>query len=111
MIARHPYTGIQPPPRKRWAGEEQRAGGDEPSDSVDTAAALISEKEPDIVFLDIEIIGGSGFDVIRRFPKRTFLFIFISAYDSYAKDSAHFPSTKFLLKPINLDELRDAVSL
>jgi two-component system, LytTR family, response regulator len=80
------------------------------ADSVETAVALITEKRPDIVFLDVEIIGGSGFDVIRKFPERTFLVVFISAFDSYTKDSNRYLNTKFLLKPISLDEMRAAVS-
>jgi two-component system LytT family response regulator len=78
-------------------------------DSVEGAIVLIAGTRPDLVFLDIEIIGGSGFDVLDRFPDPFFDTIITTAYVAHRSTARPYPRTRFLLKPIDLLELRKAM--
>ncbi len=77
--------------------------------SVEEAVTLIQQTEPQIVFLDIEMQTGTGFDVLQQLHKRNFHVIFTTAYDHYAIKAIKFSAVDYLLKPINLEELQDAV--
>ncbi|HRI34305.1 MAG TPA: LytTR family DNA-binding domain-containing protein [Saprospiraceae bacterium] len=77
---------------------------------VSTAIGLILQETPDIVFLDIEMQTGSGFDVLHGLKHRTFKVIFTTAYDHYALKAIKFSAVDYLLKPIDVLELKDAVS-
>jgi two-component system, LytTR family, response regulator len=78
--------------------------------SVAEAVALIKQTEPQIVFLDIEMQTGTGFDVLQQLDKRNFHVIFTTAYDHYAIKAIKFSAVDYLLKPINLEELQAAVA-
>ena len=78
--------------------------------SVAEAVALIQQTEPQIVFLDIEMQTGTGFDVLQQLQKRDFHVIFTTAYDHYAIKAIKFSAVDYLLKPINLEELQAAVA-
>jgi two-component system LytT family response regulator len=77
--------------------------------NVDEAVAFINEQSPDIVFMDIEMQTGTGFDVLQRIQHRNFHVIFTTAYDHYAIKAIKFSAVDYLLKPINLEELQEAV--
>jgi len=71
---------------------------------------LIIEKEkPDLVFLDIEMPYGSGFDLLRSMPHIQAEIIFVTAFDQYAINAFRFSALDYLLKPINIDQLERAV--
>lgn len=79
------------------------------TDSVDGAVALIQREQPDIVFLDAEIIGGRGVDVVNRLPAPDIRYILCSA-----SDLAEFrgrPNVAVLLKPIDIATLIDVVRM
>jgi len=78
--------------------------------SVAEAVTLIQQVEPQIVFLDIEMQTGTGFDVLQQLQKREFHVIFTTAYDHYAIKAIKFSAVDYLLKPINLEELQAAVA-
>ncbi len=78
--------------------------------SVAEAVTLIQQTEPQIVFLDIEMQTGTGFDVLQQLEKRNFHVIFTTAYDHYAIKAIKFSAVDYLLKPINLEELQAAVA-
>ena len=78
--------------------------------SVQEGFDKISALKPDIVFLDIELPDGLGFDLLRRIPEPDFFVIFITAHDHYAITAIRFGALDFLLKPINEKELADALS-
>lgn len=78
--------------------------------SVGEAVILIQQTEPQIVFLDIEMQTGTGFDVLQQLQKRNFHVIFTTAYDHYAIKAIKFSAVDYLLKPINLEELQGAVA-
>jgi two-component system LytT family response regulator len=71
---------------------------------------LIESLHPDIVFLDIEMPRLGGFDMLNRIPKKTFHLIFTTAYDHYAIKAIRYAAFDYLLKPIDIEELKAAVS-
>lgn len=78
--------------------------------NVEEAVALINSVSPDIVFMDIEMQTGTGFDVLQQVKQRNFHVIFTTAYDHYAIKAIKFSAVDYLLKPINLEELQAAVA-
>ena len=78
--------------------------------SVDESVALIESTRPDILFLDIEIIGGTGFDVLESIRQESHLVVFITAYANYRKEADRYPNARFLLKPISIAVLREALA-
>ena len=76
----------------------------------DEAIAAIKKHQPDLVFLDIQMPGKSGFDVLSAFPEINFEIIFITAYDQYGIQAIKFSALDYLLKPVNIDELKLAVA-
>lgn len=77
--------------------------------SVDDGIALISKIQPDVVFMDIELQPGTGFDVLNGTPNLNFDVIFTTAFDEFAIKAMKFSSLDYLLKPIDLEELQNAV--
>jgi two-component system, LytTR family, response regulator len=77
--------------------------------SSDEAFDRITKLNPDILFLDIEMPNGSGFDLLTRFPKPTFKVIFVTGFDQYALNAIKFSALDYLLKPVNAMELKEAV--
>ena len=77
--------------------------------SVVSAAKLLKEKKPDVVFLDIELEDGSGFDLLEILSEIDFKVIFTTASDQYAIQAFRFAAIDYLLKPLDVDALVDAV--
>jgi len=77
--------------------------------SADEAFTLIQEKSPAVVFLDVEMPFGSGFDLLARFTEIDFEIIFVTAFDQYALKAIKNSALDYLLKPINAEELIEAV--
>lgn len=76
---------------------------------VEQGVAAIREYEPDLVFLDIEMQTGTGFDLLKHFPEPKFNVIFTTAYDHYAMKAIKFSAIDYLLKPIEIEELQKAI--
>ncbi len=74
--------------------------------SVGAASEQIRKNRPQIVLLDVELDGESGFDLLERFPSPGFEIIFITAYSSYALRAIKHACLDYLLKPVDLDELK-----
>lgn len=77
--------------------------------NVDSALKLLSEQNPDLVFLDIQMPEKSGFDFLKSLEKINFGVIFTTAFQEYAVKAFRFSATDYLLKPIDPDELVEAV--
>jgi len=74
------------------------------------ALAAIVEHEPDLVFLDIQMPGMTGFDVVREIQVDLMpLIVFVTAYDAYAVDAFKIHAVDYLLKPVEEERLREAV--
>lgn len=69
------------------------------------AIKKINNKLPDLIFLDIEMPNGNGFDVVEAFPKRNFDVIFVTAYNNYALKAIKFAVADYILKPIDIEEV------
>jgi two-component system LytT family response regulator len=78
-------------------------------ESVVSGLKAIEEHTPDIVFLDIQMPDGTGFDLLRSIPNKTFEVIFITAHEEFAIKAIKFSALDYILKPIDADELKAAV--
>ena len=73
------------------------------------ALSSIIEMSPDIVFLDIEMPHMNGFQLLEKLQTIDFKLIFTTSYDQYAIKAIRFSALDYLLKPIDRQELQDAV--
>jgi two-component system LytT family response regulator len=78
-------------------------------ESVSTGLEAIHKHQPDIVFLDIEMPYGNGFDLLDQVKTITFETVFVTAFDNYAIQALNQSAAYYLLKPIDIDELVKAV--
>ncbi len=79
-------------------------------DNAQEGIETIKQLQPDLVFLDIQMPGMSGFDLLQHLAPVTFEIIFVTSYDQYAVKAFKFSAIDYLLKPINPEELIQAVS-
>ena len=77
--------------------------------SVTEARQAIIELHPGLVFLDIEMPGGNGFTLLESLPDAFFEVVFVTAHDNYGVKAIKFSALDYILKPIDPDELRNAV--
>ncbi|MFD0751661.1 LytR/AlgR family response regulator transcription factor [Mucilaginibacter calamicampi] len=77
--------------------------------NADDGIAVIKEHQPALVFLDIQMPQKSGFEVLSAFAEPWFEVIFITAYDQYGIQAIKFSALDYLLKPIDITELKTAV--
>lgn len=77
--------------------------------NVESAVETINRLKPDLVFLDINLGDGSGFNVIEQSVFKKFKVIFVTAYEQYAVRAFKVSALDFLLKPIDIDELKLAI--
>lgn len=78
--------------------------------NVNDAVNEIQKHTPDLVFLDIQLGEETGFDILRALPQRNFEVIFVTAYDQYGIQAVKFAALDYLLKPVDIDELKTAVN-
>lgn len=77
--------------------------------TIDEAVIAIPKLNPDVVFLDIELQTGTGFDILSQLNTINFEVVFTTAFEQYAIKAVKFSSLDYLLKPIDLEELQIAV--
>lgn len=79
------------------------------ADSVESGIKAIEEYQPDLVFLDIQMPDGTGFDLLRSIDKKNFDVIFITAHEEFAIKAIKFSALDYILKPVDPTELKAAV--
>lgn len=77
--------------------------------SVIEAAKLLQQKQPDILFLDIMLGDGTGFDLLEIFPNLKSKIIFVTASDEYAIRAFKFAAIDYILKPYSNDDLSSSI--
>lgn len=77
--------------------------------NVESGIDLIERVHPDIIFLDIEMPDGTGFDLLSKIDSVDFDVIFVTAYDKYAVKAFQFSAIDYLLKPVSHELLISAI--
>ncbi len=77
--------------------------------NIEEAKNVIDKNNPDIVFLDIEMPNGSGFDLLDNLDNITFDIIFITAYNHYAIKAFKYAAVDYILKPVDISTLQGAI--
>jgi two-component system LytT family response regulator len=77
--------------------------------SVVEALKKIKDLQPDLLFLDVQLPDGTGFDILELLPNLKFNIIFVSAFDKYAINAFKFSAIDYLLKPVEPDLLIKAI--
>lgn len=78
--------------------------------NIDDAFKLINQLNPDLIFLDIQMPGGDGFELLKKFETISFETIFVTSYDKYAMNAIKFSALDYLLKPVDVEELKISIS-
>lgn len=71
---------------------------------------MIQKHKPDLIFLDVEMPFYNGFAMLEQLPSIDFETIFVTAFDHYAMQAIKHNALDYLLKPVGIDELRQAVA-
>ena len=77
--------------------------------NADEGVALIKQLQPKLIFLDIQMPGKNGFDMLNDLQDYSFEIILITAYDQYGIKAIKFSAVDYLLKPLDIEELKNAV--
>lgn len=80
------------------------------ADGVESGIKAIKKHHPDLVLLDIKMDDGTGFDLLKQLEPVDFKVIFITAYDQYAIKAIKFSALDYLLKPIDPEDLTEAIN-
>lgn len=73
--------------------------------SVNEGILLLETVKPDIVFLDIELNGENGFDILNHFPENQFYIIFVTAFNQFALQAFKANAIDYLLKPVSKSDV------
>lgn len=79
------------------------------ADNIIEAEKLINELNPDVVFLDIQMPKGDGFDLLDKFEKHEFEIVFVTAYDDFALKAFEYFAIGYVLKPIDINSLKSTL--
>ncbi|MFT3824321.1 MAG: LytTR family DNA-binding domain-containing protein [Chitinophagaceae bacterium] len=77
--------------------------------NAEEGKSAIVQWRPDLLFLDIQMPGKNGFDLLKELKEYDFEVIFVTAYDQYAIQAVKFSAVDYLLKPVSITELQEAV--
>jgi two-component system LytT family response regulator len=79
------------------------------ANNIETAATLIRHQLPDLLFLDIEMPRGNGFDLLEMLRPVHFEVVFVTAFNEYSVKAFKYSALDYLLKPISITDLQEAV--
>ena len=77
--------------------------------SITGAKTMLLESKPDMVFLDIELEDGSGFNLLEQIPQIDFKLVFITAFNEFALKAFKYNALDYILKPIAPEELKNTL--
>ncbi len=80
------------------------------AENINQALEIINHQVLDLVFLDVEMPYGNAFDLLDKVSDRQFETIFVTAYEQYALEAINAHASYYLLKPISIDKLIEAVN-
>ena len=75
------------------------------ADGVQTGLELLQQHQPDVLFLDVEMKDGTGFDLLSQYGKPAFKVIFVTGHDRYALKAFKYSAVDYLIKPVDPQEL------
>lgn len=78
-------------------------------DDAEQAATMIDKLRPDLVFLDIEMPVMNGFVMLQQLTYRDFALVFVTAYDHYAIKAIKYSAIDYIVKPVDIEELKTSV--
>lgn len=79
------------------------------ANNAEDGIMMIKAHQPNLVFLDIQMPGKTGFDLLLALPKVDFEIVFVTAFDQYGITAVKFSAMDYLMKPVNVEELKGAV--
>ncbi|WP_321286562.1 LytTR family DNA-binding domain-containing protein [uncultured Sunxiuqinia sp.] len=79
------------------------------ADSVESGVDLIVKEDPDLVFLDIEMPDGTGFDLIEKLPTVDFKLVFTTSYSDYAITAFKYSAFDYILKPVLVENVKATI--
>lgn len=81
------------------------------ADGVQSGIKAIDKHRPDLVFLDIQMSDGTGFDLLSNISNKDFEVVFVTAYDQYALKAFQFSALGYLMKPLKTDDFVQTVQI
>lgn len=81
------------------------------ADGVQSGIKAIDDYKPDLVFLDIQMSDGTGFDLLSKISNKDFEVVFVTAYDQYALKAFQFSALGYLMKPLKTDDFVQTVQV
>jgi len=78
--------------------------------TADEGLQAIHRYKPDLVFMDVQLNGKTGFDILKQLGDIKFEIIFTTAYEKYAIQAFKFSALDYLLKPVDPDDLKQAIT-
>jgi len=80
------------------------------ADSAETARQVLRVEQVDVLFLDIAMPGETGFDLLESIKEKNYLVVFVTAYQEYSLRALKANAIDYLLKPLDIEELKNCVS-
>jgi len=80
------------------------------TNSPQMGKSLIEKHKPDLVFLDVEMPGMSGIDLVKSIANPGFHVVFVTAFDAYAVEAFRLSAMDYLLKPVNVDDIKGVIA-
>lgn len=80
------------------------------ADSVATGLLLINELDPELVFLDIEMPDGTGFDLLQKLNRIDFKVVFTTSYSDYAIKAFKYSAFDYIVKPVMIEDIKSTIN-